>query len=204
MQSDAFSARARISQPAEKPGQAALLRRRLPKSPRDAPFALPASGISSVQLGFGLLDLGALEQGTLAAAQARGLGIIVRGCLGGGLLKDGPDEEQLRAMTPKWQRILALRQFATRMGRPLPDIALQFCRDTSGVSVIAGRHAYGEAPAGHPAPCRRRVAQRGGIRSALSDAVDGSVSGGCVIGVRVKISVCIPTFRREELLRGIA
>src|ERR1700738_317068 len=55
--------------------------------PEDAPFCLSAPGISSVQLGFGLLDLEALEQRTLAAASARGLAIIARGCFGGGLLK---------------------------------------------------------------------------------------------------------------------
>src|SRR4029077_16188342 len=59
------------------------------EEPQDVPFCLSAPGISSVQLGFGLLDLEALAQGTLAAARARGLGIIARGCFAGGLLKDG-------------------------------------------------------------------------------------------------------------------
>jgi aryl-alcohol dehydrogenase-like predicted oxidoreductase len=85
----------------------------------DAPFCLSATGISSVQLGFGLLDLEALDQGILAAAEARGLGVIARGCFGGGLLKDGPDEAELRATTPKWQRILALRSLSQSLGRPL-------------------------------------------------------------------------------------
>jgi aryl-alcohol dehydrogenase-like predicted oxidoreductase len=103
--------------------------------PEDAPFCLSAPGISSVQLGFGLLDLEALDQGTLAAAGARGLGIIARGCFGGGLLKDGLDEAQLEAATPKWQRILALRSASRSTGRSLLDIALQFCRGTPAVSV---------------------------------------------------------------------
>jgi aryl-alcohol dehydrogenase-like predicted oxidoreductase len=103
--------------------------------PEDAPFCLSAPGISSVQLGFGLLDLEALEQGTLAAASARGLAIIARGCFGGGLLKDGPDETQLRATTPKWQRILAVRSLSRGMDRAPLDVALQFCRGTDGVSV---------------------------------------------------------------------
>jgi aryl-alcohol dehydrogenase-like predicted oxidoreductase len=106
--------------------------------PEDAPFCLSAPGISSLQLGFGLLDLAALDQGTLQAAAARGLGIIARGCFGGGLLKDGLDEVQLKAATPKWQRILALRSLA---GRPLLDTAFQFCRGTAGVSVtLLGMH----------------------------------------------------------------
>jgi len=103
--------------------------------PEDAPFCLSAPGISSVQLGFGLLDLEALDQGTLADAGARGLGIIARGCFAGGLLKDDLDGPQLKATTPKWQRILALRSLSRTMARSVLDISLQFCRDTPAVSV---------------------------------------------------------------------
>jgi aryl-alcohol dehydrogenase-like predicted oxidoreductase len=103
--------------------------------PEDAPFCLSAPGISSVQVGFGLLDLEALEQGTLAEAQARGLAVIARGCFGGGLLKDGLDGPQLQAATPKWQRILALRSLSKSMERSLLDVAAQFSRGTPGVSV---------------------------------------------------------------------
>ena len=103
--------------------------------PEDVPFCLPAPGISSVQLGFGLLDPEALEAGMLASAQARGLGIIARGCFGGGLLKEGLDETQLRAATPKWEHILALRSLAASTDRSVLDMALQFCRGTAGVSV---------------------------------------------------------------------
>jgi aryl-alcohol dehydrogenase-like predicted oxidoreductase len=103
--------------------------------PADAPFCLSAPGISSVQLGFGLLDLEALDQGTMADAGARGLGIIARGCFGGGLLKEGLDEAQLKAATSKWQRILALRSLSQNIRRSLLDTALQFCRGTPTVSV---------------------------------------------------------------------
>jgi len=110
--------------------------------PEDAPFCLSAPGISSIQLGFGLLDLEALDQGTLTAAGARGLGIIARGCFAGGLLKDGLDESQLKVATPKSQRILALRSLSKSKGRSLLDIALQFCRGTPAVSVtLLGMHA---------------------------------------------------------------
>jgi aryl-alcohol dehydrogenase-like predicted oxidoreductase len=105
------------------------------EEPEDAPWCVSAPGISSIQLGFGLLDTEALDQGTLAAAAARGLGIIARGCFAGGLLKDGLDESQLKAITPKWQRILALRALSTNAGRSLMDTALQFCRGTPAVSV---------------------------------------------------------------------
>ena len=105
------------------------------EGPEDAPFCLSAPGISSVQLGFGLLDLDALDQGTLAAAGARGLAVIARGCFGGGLMKDGLDVAQLKAATPKWQRILALRSLSESMGRSLLDVAFQFCRGTPAVSV---------------------------------------------------------------------
>jgi aryl-alcohol dehydrogenase-like predicted oxidoreductase len=111
------------------------------EGPEDVPFCLSAPGISSIQLGFGLLDLEALDQGMLAAAEARGLAVIARGCFAGGLLKDGLDESQLQAATPKWQRILALRSFSARAGRSVLDIAFQFCRDTPAVSVtLLGMH----------------------------------------------------------------
>jgi len=105
------------------------------EAPEDAPYCLAAPGISSVQIGFGLLDPQALDQGTLAAAGARGLAVIARGCFGGGLLKDGLDEAQLRAMTPKWRHILALRALAARTGRSVLDLAFQFCRGDPAVNV---------------------------------------------------------------------
>jgi len=103
--------------------------------PEDARYCVDAPGIASIQLGFGLLDREALEQGTLAAADARGLGIIARGCFAGGLLKEGLDASQLQAATPKWPRIMALRTFARDAGRSPTDLALQFCRGTPGVSI---------------------------------------------------------------------
>jgi aryl-alcohol dehydrogenase-like predicted oxidoreductase len=107
----------------------------------DAPLCLSAAGISSVQLGFGLLDLETLDQGTLANAGARGLAIIARGCFGGGLLKESLDEAQLKAATSKWQRVVALRSLSKSMGRSLLDSALQFCLATPAVSVtLLGMH----------------------------------------------------------------
>jgi aryl-alcohol dehydrogenase-like predicted oxidoreductase len=103
--------------------------------PEDVPFCLSAPGISSVQLGFGLLDLQALDQGALAAAEARGLGVIARGCFGGGLLKSDLNEAQLKAATPKWQRILALLSFSRTSGRSMLDLAYQFCRSTPAIGV---------------------------------------------------------------------
>jgi len=103
--------------------------------PEDAPFCLTAPGISSVQLGFGILDLEALDQGTLEAAAKRGLAVIARGCFAGGLLKRDLDEAQLKSATPKWQRILALRTLSESQGRSAMDIALQFCLATPAVSV---------------------------------------------------------------------
>jgi aryl-alcohol dehydrogenase-like predicted oxidoreductase len=110
--------------------------------PEDAPDAVSAPGIASLQFSFGLLDPQALDQGTLGAARERGLGIIVRGCFAGGLLKDGLTQEQLVAATPKWERILALRSLSTKLGRSVLDLAFQYCRGTPGVSVtLLGMHA---------------------------------------------------------------
>ena len=50
-------------------------------------------------------------------------------------MKDGLDGAQLKAATPKWQRILALRSLSRSTGRSPLDIALQFCRGTPAVSV---------------------------------------------------------------------
>jgi aryl-alcohol dehydrogenase-like predicted oxidoreductase len=109
--------------------------------PEDAESCLAAPGISTVQLGFGLLDLEALDKGILAAAQKQGLGVIARGCFGGGLLKEGPGEEDLKAITPKWCRITSLREISKSSGRPLLETALQFCLGTPGVSVaLLGMH----------------------------------------------------------------
>ena len=105
------------------------------ETPEDALFCLSAPGISSVQLGFGLLDLQALDQGTLATAATRGIAVIARGCFGGGYLKQDIDEAQLKTTTPKWKHILAIRSFSGEKGRAAMDIALQFCRCTPGVSV---------------------------------------------------------------------
>ena len=105
------------------------------EAPDDAPFCLAGSGISSIQLGFGLLDLEARENGVLADASARGLGIIARGCFGGGLLKDGPDETELKAMTPKWSRIMRLRSLSQQSGRTVLESALQFSLHTPHVST---------------------------------------------------------------------
>lgn len=103
--------------------------------PEDAPYCLAAPGISSLQVGFGLLDPEALDQGTLETARARGLAVIARGCFGGGLLKQGLDEAHLREATSKWRTILALHEYAARINRPLLDIAFQFCRGNPAVSV---------------------------------------------------------------------
>jgi aryl-alcohol dehydrogenase-like predicted oxidoreductase len=105
------------------------------EGPEDVPACLSVPGISSIQLGFGLLDLEALEQGMLDAAAKRGLAIIARGCFAGGLLKDDLEEAQLRAATSKWQRILALRSYGAANGRSALDFALQFCRGAPAVSV---------------------------------------------------------------------
>jgi aryl-alcohol dehydrogenase-like predicted oxidoreductase len=106
------------------------------EQPSDAALCLMHSaGISSVQLGFGLLDLEALDGGILAGASAQNLGIIARGCFGGGLLKEGLTEAQLQEITPKWERIARLRTFSQRLGRPLLESALHFCLHTPPVTV---------------------------------------------------------------------
>jgi aryl-alcohol dehydrogenase-like predicted oxidoreductase len=106
------------------------------EAPSDAALCVAhPTSISSVQLGFGLLDLDALEDGTLVGASAQNLGIIARGCFGGGLLKEDLTEAQLKEMTPKWTRIVRLRACSQKLGRSVLESALHFCLYTSPVTV---------------------------------------------------------------------
>jgi aryl-alcohol dehydrogenase-like predicted oxidoreductase len=103
-------------------------------TPEDARIGLQYDGISSVQFPFGLLDLEALD-GVFEAAQQRGVGVIARGCFGGGLLKESLTPEELQAQTPKWKRILALREFATQSGHSILETALKFCLAVPSIST---------------------------------------------------------------------
>jgi aryl-alcohol dehydrogenase-like predicted oxidoreductase len=100
----------------------------------DAALCLQVPGISSVQLPFGLLDLEALDS-LLSRAEERGVGVIARGCFGGGLLKETLTEPELKEQTPKWPQILAFRRIAAQHHRPLLEMALQFSLRTASVSV---------------------------------------------------------------------
>jgi len=74
-----------------------------PKCRKDAPFCLVSRlPVFPLYAGFGLIDLDALDQGTLAPPVRGGSPSSARGCFGGGLLKDSLDEVQLKAATPKW------------------------------------------------------------------------------------------------------
>ena len=103
-------------------------------TPDDAQLSLQYEGISSVQLPFGLLDLEALDS-VFEEAEKRGVGVIARGCFGGGLLKESLKEAELKTLTPKWERILALRQLAAQSGRSVLESALQFCLHVKPISV---------------------------------------------------------------------
>lgn len=100
----------------------------------DAALALRYPQVTSVQMPFGLLDLDALDS-VFAQAEARGVGVIARGCFGGGLLKESLTEAELQATTPKWPQILAYREIARQENRPLLEIALQFALRAPAISV---------------------------------------------------------------------
>jgi aryl-alcohol dehydrogenase-like predicted oxidoreductase len=100
----------------------------------DVQLCLQYPQISSLQMPFGLLDPEALDS-VLSLAEARGVGIIARGCFGGGLLKESLTEPQLQEMTPKWPQILAYRRIAELQGRPILEMALQFCLRTPPIST---------------------------------------------------------------------
>src|SRR5207253_5982767 len=100
----------------------------------DARLCLQYPEIATLQMPFGLLDLEALDI-VLSQAEAKGVGVIARGCFGGGLLKDTLTEPELKTLTPKWPRILACRQLAAQQKRPILEMALQFSRSLPSISV---------------------------------------------------------------------
>lgn len=103
-------------------------------SVEDVSSCLSLNDISSVQLPFGLMDLEALD-GAFHELSARQLGIIARGCFGGGALKQSVSETELVQAEPKWQRVLQIKQIAGEMRRSPLEAALQFSLRNNSVSV---------------------------------------------------------------------
>jgi aryl-alcohol dehydrogenase-like predicted oxidoreductase len=91
----------------------------------DARHCLHLEGISSLQIPFGLLDLEASDE-VLDDISKRGIGIVARGCFGGGALKPSLSEAQLRVAEPKWKRVLRIRRIAEQFGHSPLEVALQF------------------------------------------------------------------------------
>jgi aryl-alcohol dehydrogenase-like predicted oxidoreductase len=103
--------------------------------------ALRYPGVSSLQFTFSVLEQGAQKE-LLPSAQARGVGSIARECLGNGLLAkpaseiqlasycSSPEEEQRRIT-----QLQDLRQRAEAKGISLARLALEYVRDTEGLSV---------------------------------------------------------------------
>jgi len=100
----------------------------------DAADCLAMEGIASLQMPFGLMDLEALD-GMFDKILERQYGIITRGCFGGGLLKQSLTEADLRAIEPKWERVLQIRRLAERMQRSPLEAALQFSLGIERISV---------------------------------------------------------------------
>ena len=79
-------------------------------------------------------DVEALD-GLFDKVSERQYGIITRGCFGGGALKQSLTEADLRAIEPKWERVLRIRQVAERMQRSSLEAALQFSLSVEPISV---------------------------------------------------------------------
>lgn len=90
--------------------------------------------ICSLQLPFGLMDLEALD-GVLEESSARQLGIIARGCFGGGALKESLSEAELRQVEPKWARVMQIKRIAGEYQRSPLEAALQFSLRYKNVAV---------------------------------------------------------------------
>jgi aryl-alcohol dehydrogenase-like predicted oxidoreductase len=100
----------------------------------DAVHCLDMEGLASLQMPFGLMDLQALD-GVFDKVSERQLGIIARGCFGGGALKQSLTEAELRASEPQWERALQIKRLAERMQRSALETALQFALSVERISV---------------------------------------------------------------------
>jgi aryl-alcohol dehydrogenase-like predicted oxidoreductase len=108
----------------------------------DVASCLGMEGIASLQLPYGILDMEAQES-AFAEISKRRLGIIARGCFGGGGLKPSLSQSELQAVEPKWERVLTLRGIADRFGRSSLEMALQFALHEKriGVTILGMRTA---------------------------------------------------------------
>ena len=100
----------------------------------DAVHCLDMEGLASLQMPFGLMDLQALD-GVFDKVSERQLGIIARGCFGGGALKQSLTEADLRAREPQWERALQIKRLAEQMQRSALEAALQFALSIERISV---------------------------------------------------------------------
>lgn len=94
-----------------------------------------AGFLDALQLPFGLLDPEA-KHATFPLLARAGVGLIARGAYGGGLLKAGIPPAKLRTMTPKWPRIQALHDVATRSGRSIYELALHYVLHSPEIGVV--------------------------------------------------------------------
>ena len=100
----------------------------------DVVHCLDMEGLASLQMPFGLMDLQALD-GAFDKVSERQLGIIARGCFGGGALKQSLTEAELRASEPQWERALQIKRLAEQMQRSALEAALQFALSIERISV---------------------------------------------------------------------
>ena len=100
----------------------------------DVVHCLDMEGLASLQMPFGLMDRQALD-GVFDKVSERQLGIIARGCFGGGALKQSLTEAELRASEPQWERALQIKRLAEQMQRSALEAALQFALSIERISV---------------------------------------------------------------------
>jgi aryl-alcohol dehydrogenase-like predicted oxidoreductase len=111
------------------------------ESTADAYICLRYPQLSTLQIRVNLLDQSAVTD-FLPQAFARGLAIIARECFAGGILAKPPSERHLDGfiIDPEERAIRSrqlelLDQFAARIGRSVPELALQFVIGLSGINT---------------------------------------------------------------------
>jgi aryl-alcohol dehydrogenase-like predicted oxidoreductase len=103
--------------------------------------ALRYSGVSSLQVVLNMLERRSLGS-VLPGARAKGVAVIARECLANGQLAKAASELDLAAycgspeeLRLREEQLASFRRQAAQAGRPLVKLALDYVRETDGVSV---------------------------------------------------------------------
>src|SRR5205085_4085021 len=96
---------------------------------------LDVDGLDCVQLPYGVLDPQAADE-VLGEARRRGIGIVVRGVLGGGVLGRHLRDEPTGLDPARDEQLRRLAELAGRLDVELGQLAVWFARTAAPVDVV--------------------------------------------------------------------